>query len=234
MIEEASLLLIPVPIADGALHTISHEVHNYTLSTKYYFVENLRSARRFLKALHPLLEIDSIHFSEIDKHNGADINLLKRWLSAGLSVGVLSESGCPGVADPGAELVEVAQHLGVKVIPLTGPNSLLLALMASGLNGQSFCFHGYLPIKEPARTQQIKATEIQSKRDKQTQLFIETPYRNQTLFSELTRSLQASTKLCIAQNISAPNALIRTKTIAEWRKQGLELQKVPTVFLFLS
>ncbi|MBS1782088.1 MAG: SAM-dependent methyltransferase [Bacteroidetes bacterium] len=234
MIEKAALLLIPVPIAEGALHTISPEVLIHTISTKYFFVENLRTARRFLKSLHPLLEIDSLHFSEIDKHKGADINLLKRWLNAGFSVGILSESGCPGIADPGAELVEVAQQLGVKVIPLTGPNSLLLALMASGLNGQSFCFHGYLPIKEPFRSQQIKATELQSKRDKQTQLFIETPYRNQTLFSELTRHLQSSTRLCIAQNISAPNAFIRTKTIAEWRKQELELQKAPTVFLFLS
>jgi len=234
MQQTGSLYLIPVPIADGALQTLPVEISTHTLEIQHYFVEDLRTARRFLKALHPSIVIDDLHFSEIDKHNGANISLLKQWLKEGKTIGVLSESGCPGIADPGAEMAAVAQHMGAKVVPLTGPNSIILALMASGLNGQSFCFNGYLPVKEPVRGQRIKALEQISQKEKQTQIFIETPYRNEVILADFLKNCQGNTHLCIAKNISAHDAFIKTKTINEWKKDIPVLGKVPAVFLFLA
>jgi len=228
------LYLIPVPIAEGALQTLSQEVANYTSQITYYFAENLRTARRFLKALNPEIIIDNLNFSEIDKHTGPDISLLRSWLKEGRKIGLLSEAGCPGIADPGAELVATAQNMGAKVIPLVGPNSLLLALMGSGLNGQSFSFIGYLPVKEPMRSARIKELEARSIKENQTQLFIETPYRNDLLISDLLKNCQPKTRLCIAQNITAPDALIKTKTIADWNKEKPIPGKVPVVFLILG
>lgn len=226
--------MIPVPIADGALQTLSPEVGECTLRIQHYFAENVRTARRFLKSLHPSLIIEPIQFSEIDKHTGADTALLRQWLKDGKEVGVLSEAGCPGIADPGALLAKIAHETGAAVIPLTGPSSLLLALMASGLNGQSFAFNGYLPLKEPARSQRIKALEALSRKEHQTQLFIETPYRNNALLDELLKHCSANTQLCIAQNISAPNAYIKTRSVADWKKHKPTLEKAPAVFLILA
>lgn len=226
--------MIPVPIADGVLQTLSPEVGECTLRIQHYFAENVRTARRFLKSLHPSLVIEPIQFSEIDKHTGADTALLKQWLKEGKEVGVLSEAGCPGIADPGALLARIAHEGGAAVIPLTGPSSLLLALMASGLNGQSFAFNGYLPLKEPARSQRIKALESHSRKENQTQLFIETPYRNNSLLDELLKHCGANTQLCIAQNITAPNAYIKTRSVADWKKHKPTLEKAPAVFLILA
>ena len=234
MQQTGSLYLIPVPITEGALQTLPAEISKCTLELAHYFVEDLRTSRRFLKALHPSIIIDNLHFSEIDKHNGANLGLLKQWLKEGHKVGILSESGCPGIADPGAEMAAIAQQMGAKVIPLTGPNSIILALMASGLNGQSFCFNGYLPVKEPARGQRIKTLEQISQKEKQTQIFIETPYRNEVIFADFLKNCQGKTLLCIAKNISAPDAFIRTKTISEWKKDIPVLGKIPAVFLFLA
>lgn len=231
---KGTIYLIPIPIAEGALHTLSPEIITHTAVIRHYFVENIRTARRFLRSLHPTLVIEDILFSEIDKHNGADKSLLRKWLKEGYEVGIMSESGCPGIADPGAELVAVAHEAGAAIIPLTGPNSLILALMASGLNGQSFCFNGYLPVKEPARGQRIKHLEQLSKKENQTQLFIETPYRNNNLLDDLLRNCQPVTRICIAQNISAPNAFIKTKAAAEWKKNKPVLEKAPAVFLLLA
>ena len=229
-----TLYLIPIPIADDALQTLSPEVTNYTRQITHYFVENIRTARRLLRSLHPDLVIDSLHFSEIDKHNGADTALFKNWLKEGYSIGILSEAGCPGIADPGADLVAIAHQKSVKVIPLVGPNSLILALMASGLNGQSFSFIGYLPVKDPMRTQRIKELETRSIKENQTQLFIETPYRNDTLLADLLKHCNPKTRLCIAQNITAVDAFIKTKTVTEWQKNKPALGKVPAVFLMLG
>jgi len=229
-----TLYMIPIPIADEGSHTLSAEVAERTLQLHHYFVENLRTARRFLKAVHPGLVIDNISFSEIDKHNGADTATLRTWLKEGYGIGVLSEAGCPGIADPGAELAAIAQNMGANVVPLTGPNSLILALMASGLNGQSFCFNGYLPVKDPARSQRIKALEQISKKENQTQLFIETPYRNNAILDDLLKNCMGTTKLCIAMNITAPNSFIKTKTIADWKKDKPALEKLPAVFLILA
>lgn len=228
-----NLYLIPIPIADGALHTLSPEIPAHSLHVKHYFVENIRTARRFLKSIHPSIVIDDLHFSEIDKHAGPDIGLFKQWIRQG-DVGIMSESGCPGIADPGAELVAVAQQMDINIVPLTGPNSLVLALMASGLNGQSFCFNGYLPVKEPQRSQKIKALEQVSAKERQTQLFIETPYRNNNLLEDLLKYCRNNTQVCIAQNITAADAFIRTKTIEGWKKNKPALQKAPAVFLLLA
>ncbi len=231
---KGTLYLVPITIADNALQTLPAEVYTHTATLQYYFVENVRTARRFLKSLHKELVIDEMHFSEIDKHNGADIALLKKWLNEGKQVGVMSEAGCPGIADPGAELAGIAHSIGTKVVPLTGPSSIILSLMASGLNGQSFAFNGYLPIKDPARTQKLKALEAHSKKENQTQIFIETPYRNNQFLDELLKQGQGNTRLCIAVNISAEDSYIKTKTINEWKQQKPELPKAPAVFLLLA
>jgi len=234
MQKTGTIVLIPIPIADNALSTLSADVAKYTLQIQHFFVENLRTARRFLKALHPSIVIDNLNFSEIDKHTGPDISQMKRLLNEGHTIGIMSEAGCPGIADPGAELVHAAQSMGSKIIPLVGPNSLILALMASGLNGQSFCFNGYLSVKDPMRSQRIKALEQQSIKEKQTQLFIETPYRNDVLMADLLKHCAANTQLCIAQNITAPDAVIKTQSIEKWRKNIPALGKVPMVFLILA
>lgn len=228
------LYLIPIPIAEGAVHTLSAEISAESLRIKHFFVENLRTGRRFLKLLHPSLVIDEINFSEIDKHTGADIPLLKKWLTAGHDVAIMSESGCPGIADPGADIVAIAQNMNADIIPLTGPNSIILALMASGLNGQNFCFNGYLPVKEPARSQKIKSLEQLSAKENQTQVFIETPYRNNVLLDELLKHCRNNTRICIAQNITAANAYIKTRTAEGWKKNKPELEKAPAVFLLLA
>lgn len=231
---KAAIYLIPIPIADNALQTLSPQIAECTWRISHYFVENIRTARRFLKTLHPSIVIDDLHFSEIDKHRGADMRLLNEWLKSGHSIGVMSESGCPGIADPGAMIVAAAQEKNIDIIPLTGPNSLILSLMASGLNGQSFAFNGYLPVKEPARGQRIKQLELHSKKENQTQLFIETPYRNNQLLDDLLKHCQPHSRLCIAVNITAPDQYIRTRTIADWKKQKPVIEKAPAVFLLLA
>lgn len=231
---KGKLYLIPIPIAEGKNNSLSEDVKSILPAITHFFVENIRTARRFIKSIYKEADIDQMFFSEIDKHNGADKSLLKKWLSEGISVGVMSESGCPGLADPGAELAAVAQEMNVQVIPLVGPNSMLLALMASGLDGQRFSFHGYLPIKEPARSKQIKALEQISQQQRQTQLFIETPYRNNTLLNDLLKNCNDNTRLCIAYNITADDEFIKTKTVKEWKAINIVLEKQPCIFLFLA
>lgn len=234
MVTRGSLYLIPVPIAEGALQTLPAEVFEYTLLIKHFFAENIRTSRRFLKSIHKNLVIDDIQFSEIDKHTGIDTAIFKKWANEGHNIGVMSEAGCPGIADPGAELAGLAHSFGMNVIPVTGPSSIILSLMASGLNGQSFCFNGYLPIKEPARSQKLKALETQSKKENQTQIFIETPYRNNQLLDEILKCCNENTKCCIAMNLTAENAYVKTHTISNWKKHKPTLGKAPAVFLILA
>ena len=228
------LYMIPIPIAEDTLDSLSADVATHTETLRYYVVENARTARRFLRSQHAKLVLEEITFSEIDKHNGADFTTVTRWLKEGKDVGVMSEAGCPGIADPGAEIAAAAQQMGAEVIPVTGPNSIILALMASGLNGQSFAFNGYLPVKDPARSQRIKELENRSKKDNQTQVFIETPYRNDVLLADLLKTCQPSTRICIAKNITATDAYIKTKTVADWKKAVPGIGKVPAVFLMLG
>lgn len=228
------LYMIPIPIAEDALQTLSPEILEVTGSIRHYVAENVRTARRFLKSIHPDLIIDELSFSEIDKHEGPDIGTFKNWLKAGHEIGIMSEAGCPGIADPGTKLVKIAHENNIEVIPLTGPNSIVLALMASGLNGQGFSFNGYLPLKDPQRRDKIKKLEQLSKKEHQTQIFIETPYRNKVLFEELLRHCNGHTLLCIAQNITAKDAYIKTQTINNWKKDIPKFEKQPAVFLILA
>ena len=223
--------MIPLPIAEGALHTLSPEVGVHTARITHYFAEDLRTARRFIKSLHPAMVIENIEFSEISKHEGLDKALFRKWLREGHSIGVMSDAGCPGIADPGAELAGIAHSMNIRVVPLTGPSSILLALMASGLNGQSFAFNGYLPVKEPNRSKRIRELDAHSAAQKQTQAFIETPYRNNHLVADLIKNCMSHTRLCIAQNITTEGAFIKTKSIADWRQDIPVLEKLPTVFL---
>jgi 16S rRNA (cytidine1402-2'-O)-methyltransferase len=232
--KKGTTYLIPLPIAEGALTTLPAEISTVTASLTHYFAENARTARRFIKSLHPSMVIEKLEIAEIDKHSGPDRQLFKKWLANGHNVGIMSEAGCPGIADPGAELVHVAHMIGAKVVPLTGPNSLILALMASGLNGQSFCFNGYLPIKDPMRSRKIKELEAHSAKEKQTQIFIETPFRNNNLVDDLLRHCQHSTQICIAQNLTAANAFVVTKNVADLKKDKPVLEKLPAVFLMLG
>ena len=230
-----TLHLIPVPLALEQINTIPETVRQTACELKYYFVENLRTARRFLKAFHKSVNIDAIQFSEINKQSQTDIYTLKQWLKAGYDVGVMSEAGCPGVADPGSELVAAAQELGANIMPYVGPSSILLSLMGSGFNGQSFRFVGYLPVKEPQRSKTIKELEQLAQKNKETQIFIETPYRNNVLMEELIKHCHPhQTKLCIAVDITAPEQMIQTKTIAQWSKSKPDIHKRPTIFLIHS
>lgn len=228
------LYFIPVPLAEEALHTIPESVKELSCKLKYFFAENIRTARRYLKSIDKSVDIDSIQFAEINNQVEPDLRLLKEWLRAGHEVGMMSEAGCPGMADPGSVLAATAQEMGALVIPLTGPSSVLLALMASGFNGQGFRFAGYLPVKEPMRSKAIKELEQLSAQRKETQIFIETPYRNNQLFQEVTRQCKHTTKLCIAADITGAQEFIRTKNIGEWSKEAPELHKRPVIFLLMA
>lgn len=226
-----TLYMIPVPIAEMGQHTLSPEIARKCGELRHFFVEHIREARRFLKSVNPQMDIDACHFSEMNEHQVPDIALLLRWLREGQGIGVLSDAGCPGIADPGALLAEAAQQKGFRVIPLVGPSSILLALMASGMNGQSFAFVGYLPVKEPGRAKRIKELENRSQIEQQAQLFIETPYRNNQLLKDLIKHCKPSTRLCIALDITGAQENIRTRTLAEWAKANPELPKQPGIFL---
>lgn len=228
------LLLLPVPIAPEAWHTLSAEAIEAAKSCRYFYVENLRSARRFLKGVFPEKNIDDCVFEEMPKDGSMTLQPLRNWAKADETIAVVSEAGCPGVADPGAVVVAEAHRLGIAVVPLTGPSSLLLALMASGLNGQSFAFNGYLPVKNPERSQKLKAYEQRSQKEGQTQLFIETPYRNNALLTDILQHCNPQTRLCIAYNIGAPDAFIQTQTVKAWKQSIPNLPKAPAVFLILA
>lgn len=203
------------------------------LGIRHFIVEEVRSARRFLKRVDRDIDIDSLTFYPMGKH--ADAALFASYLrplEAGEAMGVISEAGCPAVADPGADVVAIAQKKGLRVVPLVGPSSMIMAVMASGLNGQSFAFHGYLPIDAAERVKRLKQLEVRAQQEHQTQLFIETPYRNAKLFETLCSTLRPQTRICVAAGITTDEEWIRTMTVAEWRRQRLpDLSKIPAIFL---
>lgn len=230
---KGKIYLIPTLLAPN---TEAQVIPPYNLeliqNLDWFFVENIRSARRFISALKLGIDISSLEFSPLDKRSQREeINPQIEKILAGKSAGVLSEAGCPGIADPGALLVTLAQERGIEVVPLIGASSILLALMASGMSGQSFVFHGYLPIDKGQRAQHIKQLEKEVQKTGQTQIFMETPYRNEQLLKDILQHSQADTSLCIAANITAPDALIQTKRIAEWRKTPTDLHKKPCIFV---
>jgi len=230
---EPALFLIPVTLGETDHRKVLPDYNREVISRiRYFIVENIRTARRFLKKNNPAIVIDEIQFYELNEHTSSDrISEYLTPLAKGESVGLISEAGCPAVADPGADIVAIAQQKHYRVIPLVGPSSLLMALMASGFNGQRFAFHGYLPIDAASRAAQIRMLESRIYSENQTQLFIETPYRNNKLMDELVRICRPSTKLCVAANITCEDEFIRTRPVKEWMGNMPDLNKKPTIFL---
>ena len=230
----SALYLIPVTLGETSIAQVlppyNHEV---IMGIRHFVVENIRSARRFLRQTDKAFPIDDCTFFEMGKH--ADEKQFSQYLQPlreGKPVGVISEAGCPAVADPGADIVRIAQREGLRVVPLVGPNSMIMAVMSSGLGGQSFAFNGYLPVDASDRAKRLKALESRAWTEGQTQLFIETPYRNEKMFQALVSTLRPQTRLCIAAGITTADEYIRTLPISEWKKTKLpDLSKIPAIFL---
>ncbi len=233
---ESFLYLIPCTLGDTPIDQVLPRYNaEIVRGIRYFIVEEIRTARRFLRRVDREFPIDDCTFYEMGKHadEGQYASYLKP-IAQGCPVGVISEAGCPAVADPGADIVAIAQRTGIRVIPLVGPNSMIMAVMASGLNGQSFAFHGYLPIDEGERARRLQVLEKRARQEGQTQLFIETPYRNRRFFDTLVRTLSSQTRLCVAAGLTTEDEWIHTHTIGEWRKLSLpDLSKTPAIFLFL-
>ena len=230
---EKALYLVPVQLSEGDLTTVLPAVNVAVVrEIKHFIVENVRSARRFLKKCDRDINIDELTFYELNRHTDPkDIASYLAPLEAGHAMGVISEAGCPAIADPGADVVAIAQCKGLKVKPLVGPSSILMGLMGSGFNGQSFAFLGYLPIDGAARTRKFKEMEHDIMHRDQTQIFIETPYRNNALMATMVKALPAHLKLCVASDISGENESIVTRSIKEWSKATYDYGKKPTIFL---
>ncbi len=231
-----NLYLIPTTLGETAVEKVlPAEIMLVVRSLRYFVVENTRTARRHLKKIAPEIIIDDLDFKELNEHTQkVGLELLLEPIRKGFDMGILSEAGCPGVADPGADLVKIAHEKGIRVVPLVGPSSILLSLMASGMNGQNFAFIGYLPVKPLERTNAIRDIERNSGRDKQTQIFIEAPYRNTKLLTDLLSVCSAHTRLCIAVDLTLDSEFVVTKTIAEWKKALPDINKRPAIFLLQS
>lgn len=229
----ASLYLVPNILAEGDWQNVlPAQVHGILTSTKYFIVENIRTARRFMKQVNREIDIDACTFYEINKRTDArELPQFLKPIENGEDVAVISEAGCPGVADPGADVVRLAHQKGIKVVPIVGPSSILLALMASGLNGQNFAFKGYLPVKPNERSRELVNLEKTIKSTRQTQIFIETPYRNNHLIEDILNSCSPGMLLCIAANITGENEFIVTKTVQQWKTNKPDLHKQPAIFL---
>ncbi len=215
----------PACLLPEATLSVVHRLHHFV-------VEDAKTARRYLKAIAHPRPLRELMFSVLDEHTSASATgALLHPLQEGHDVGLMSEAGCPAVADPGAALVRRAHQAGLRVVPLVGPSAILLALMASGTNGQRFTFHGYLPVEPAARRTRIAQLELQSARDDATQIFIETPYRNEALLEALLAVCRPDTMLSISANLTAENELVSTRTIAEWKRRKPDLARRPTVFV---
>lgn len=230
---EPALYLIPVTLGATPLEQVLPAYNrSVILGIRHFIVEEVRSARRFLKQVDRNVDIDALEFYPMGKH--ADAARFARYLDPlrqGHPMGVISEAGCPAVADPGADVVAIAQREGLRVVPLVGPSSILLAVMASGFNGQSFAFHGYLPIDPAARARRLKQLEALTVSENQTQLFIETPFRNAKMVADILRTCRPQTRLCIAAGLTTPEEYVRTLTVKQWQGTKIpELSKVPAIF----
>lgn len=231
-----TLYLIPTPLGETSLETITPKYNSQIIDLIEYFIaENAKTARAFLKLAGISKPLQSLHISELNEHT--PITALKELLVpllAGHDVGLVSEAGCPAVADPGANLVRLAHEHQIKVVPLVGPSSILLALMASGLNGQRFCFQGYLPANKVERITTLKQLETESAKLKQTQIFIETPYRNHAMLEDILAACKPTTLLCVACDLTTASETILTQSVAQWRKSIPDLNKRPAIFLMLG
>ncbi|MGB0839708.1 MAG: SAM-dependent methyltransferase [Chitinophagales bacterium] len=233
---KGTLYLIPSLLGGDDTSLIPEHTKSLTCQLDIFIVENVREARRYLVKIGIKKAgkvIDDLVFHPMGKR--ADTKTFNSYLNAafeGKSIGLISDAGCPGIADPGAKVVTLAHKRGIKVVPLTGPSSIFLALMSSGMNGQNFAFNGYLPIKRPERVNALQAIEKTAFRFNQSQIFMEAPYRNNHMFQDILRTCQPSTRLCVACNITLPNQLIATKTIQQWKDAPqIDLHKQPTVFI---
>ncbi len=235
MEEKGTLYLIPSPLGENdPAEVIPAYVLDKIRNIRIYIVEEFRTARRYLSRAGLKGHIDQLEFHLLNEHTGVDeVEAMAELFCKG-DVGLITEAGLPAVADPGAILVSLCHKKQIKVVPLTGPSSLMLALMASGLNGQSFAFCGYLPAKTDERKAAIRAIEKQSASNRQTQIFIETPYRNDAIFGDLLQNCSSKTEICIAANITMPDEYICTHTVSEWRKMNITIGKRPCVFLLLA
>ncbi len=228
------IYMIPSVIADSTQNAvIPQHVKEAILKTDIFLVENLRTARRYISSLKLGLNIESLEFQTLDKKTDFEqvFELLQPAINEGKNLGVISESGCPGIADPGAKLVHLAHQFKLKVIPLVGPSSILMALMGSGFNGQSFAFHGYLPIDRKERQVAIRKLEKESLEKDQTQIFMDTPYRNESLLSDVLKNARKDTFLCVAKDITGEKEQIIAKPIFKWKSGDISLNKVPVIFL---
>ncbi|MFT4023510.1 MAG: SAM-dependent methyltransferase [Flavihumibacter sp.] len=231
MAQPGTVWLIPCYLSETSMDCLPAYILPAIQQCAVFFTENERTARRYLKKWWKEMVIDHYEWHTIGQAEAGTLAVFRQRLKEGKTIGILSEAGCPGVADPGQLLVAAAQELSAPVKPLVGPSSLLLALMASGMNGQQFRFLGYLPIEAGKRNAAIKELEADSLRTHSTQIFIETPYRNRQLFETLLQQCRGNTRLCVAVNLTAPDELVQTKTIADWKKQQPDWQKKPAIFL---
>lgn len=229
----AKLYLIPTTLGDTSIERVlPPDLTQLISSIPVFIVENIRTARRFLKKVNPSIVIDDLTFFELNQHT--EKKEISRYLEPnkqGFDIGIISEAGCPGVADPGAEVVKIAHTKNIQVVPLVGPSSILLALMASGMSGQNFAFNGYLPIKNPEKSQHIKMLEKRMQTEGQTQIFIETPYRNAQMLDELIKNCDPQTMLCIAVDITLDSEFILSKPMSYWKTNIPEIQKRPAIFM---
>lgn len=228
---KSTVLLIPIMIAESGESHLPMIFTESIRSCSIFFVENIKTARRAFRKMDRSFPIDDKEWIEIGKSEEASAALFRSKLAEDATIGIVSESGCPGIADPGQILVGIAQALGIKVVPIAGPNSILLALMASGLNGQLFSFHGYLPIDRTKRQQAIQSLEHVSRTTGTSNIFIETPYRNAVMLEALLAVLHIETRLCIAVDITGEQEWIRTKSVGDWKKNIPELPKSPAIFI---
>lgn len=232
-----TLYLIPVPLgANAPAEVLPAPVLERTRALAHFVAEHAKTARAFLKAAGHPLPLQQIAIAELNEHTrDGELAALLAPLVAGHDLGLVSEAGCPAVADPGAQLVALAQREGIRIVPLVGPSSILLALMASGLSGQHFAFHGYLPAKDAERGKRLKELEAESRKHGRTQIFIETPYRNRQMFDALLAACAPQTRLCVATDLTLPDESVATRRIGEWRKQAPpDFERRPTVFLLLA
>jgi 16S rRNA (cytidine1402-2'-O)-methyltransferase len=227
----STVYLIPTVLSEGQTDCLPAYVLDVIKSCSVFFVENERTARRFVKVLWKEMVIDDYEWFNMKEVNQEVSSIFKRKVMEEKTIGIISEAGCPGVADPGQQLVEIAQQMKVRIKPLVGPNSILLALMASGMNGQQFQFVGYLPIDAGERVKTIRQLESESRQKNCTQIFIETPYRNNQLLETLVKSLQGQTKICVAVDLTSPSEMVQTKTAQQWKTAMPQLHKRPAIFL---
>ena len=234
MTSKSVIYLIPSFLSEDSVETIPVYIIDAIKNCKVIFAENERTARRFLKSMCKEIVIDDYEWFTIHKAEAEQIATFKQKIKEEKNIAIISEAGCPGIADPGQILVHAAQQMNVAVKPLVGPSSILLALMASGMNGQQFQFVGYLPIDAQPRTQKLKELEEESARKKCTQIFIETPYRNNQLLETILKTCKPTTQLCIASELTSKNEFIKTKSIADWKNEKIDLHKKPVIFLLLA